>query len=170
MDTTDAVADSTEEPAAKKARTDDTEQAAAARRAGTRRRGARGRRAQRRGASTSTSSRGGRRRRRCREGKSNSRSPLCESRRALGPRAFPPAKDRRGAAEGADAFFLFALVTCHPGANENSRRVRRRSVLMSIKSTPTHRFLSSGRMAQGRASRRASASTSSTRKTPRSRH
>ena len=29
MDTTDAVADSTEEPAAKKARTDDTEQAAA---------------------------------------------------------------------------------------------------------------------------------------------
>jgi hypothetical protein len=117
MDTTDAVADSTEEPAAKKARTDDTEQAAAP---------AAPAPAAEAPADAAPSA----------EAPAPAAADAEEEEddaakvRVIAGRRFAnrdelwahvlslQRKIDGGVAEGADAFFLFALVTCHPGANE----------------------------------------------------
>ena len=124
MDTTDAVADSTEEPAAKKARTDDTEQAAAPAAAPA---PAAEAPAAEEPADAAPSA----------EAPAPAPADAEEEEdddaakaRVIAGRRFAnrdelwahvlslQRKIDGGVAEGADAFFLFALVTCHPGANE----------------------------------------------------
>ena len=117
MDTTDAVADSTEEPAAKKARTDDnTEQAAATTTAP----------AAEAPAAPAPASEAPAPAADAEEEEDDDAAKV----RVIAGRRFAnrdelwahvlslQRKIDGGVAEGADAFFLFALVTCHPGANE----------------------------------------------------
>ena len=117
MDTTDAVADSTDEPAAKKARTDDTEQAAAAAPAPAAEAPADAAPSAEAPAPAPA------------DAEEEDDDDAAKVRIIAGRRfanrdelwAHVLSLQRKidgGVAEGADAFFLFALVTCHPGANE----------------------------------------------------